>query len=467
MAFEDLIKDGIVTIEGDKENLTALEKIVRINWLLRQYKEAFEKMTSVDILHLKVGENDISFDDIVTKYHERKSVFVVQRVGNQGEVVSQTPMLFALRFSQSVHTIPLTTVIVTESGNIQLHRGSLERTDDGKVDFYLDTTLVVDYDVVAEIVDEFPDVKGDIESLFETVTSLDNAIDGLTSRMVAAEENIDDINDTITAITPKVNRALLTPISTPTEKLLTGVDETNSQMMVKLGEGLELDGTTSPFTLNATGGSGGDNVVIYEGYIDFDDNALRMSPITAQTIIDTVNSGKTVIIMAEGAETTGHTTTYVFVVDYVDDAGSSSGYSFSTSVSNGLKVVANGVSHDTTIFNILSKNRSIITNAVDSIEGYIKANGEYVSDVGFRCLTLPVRNLKSIKYTGTIKYSQIYMAVFRDINGNGISTYMQATTEQAYQNHDIPINILAYDVSIMWYAPTAGDNAKYIIDEIE
>lgn len=46
-----------------------------------------------------------------------------------------------------------------------------------------------------------------------------------------------------------MNRALVTPISAPTEKELVGVGTGNEQIMFKVGGGLAIEGTTSPFTL--------------------------------------------------------------------------------------------------------------------------------------------------------------------------------------------------------------------------
>lgn len=47
---------------------------------------------------------------------------------------------------------------------------------------------------------------------------------------------------------------LVAPSSTPTEKLATGVDESNSQVMYKFGEGITVEGDTSPYTIKASGG---------------------------------------------------------------------------------------------------------------------------------------------------------------------------------------------------------------------
>lgn len=60
----------------------------------------------------------------------------------------------------------------------------------------------------------------------------------------------------------KLEKALVTPVTTPTEKELVGVGTANEQIMIKVGSGLSLSGETSPFTLNSSGGGSG--TVIFE-----------------------------------------------------------------------------------------------------------------------------------------------------------------------------------------------------------
>lgn len=57
----------------------------------------------------------------------------------------------------------------------------------------------------------------------------------------------------------KVDRALVTPLSTPTSESIVAVDTGNSQIQIHIGDGLELSGDTSPYTLKATGGGGDSN----------------------------------------------------------------------------------------------------------------------------------------------------------------------------------------------------------------
>lgn len=60
----------------------------------------------------------------------------------------------------------------------------------------------------------------------------------------------------------KIDKALQIPSSTPTEKRIVAVDTGNQQIQIKLGEGLSLEGSTSPFTLKSQGG-----IKIYEHFI--------------------------------------------------------------------------------------------------------------------------------------------------------------------------------------------------------
>lgn len=59
------------------------------------------------------------------------------------------------------------------------------------------------------------------------------------------------VNSGITAAL--VNRTILAPVSAPSEKVLLGVDTTNSEVQYKLGVGLATDESTSPYTLDVKG----------------------------------------------------------------------------------------------------------------------------------------------------------------------------------------------------------------------
>lgn len=47
----------------------------------------------------------------------------------------------------------------------------------------------------------------------------------------------------------KLGKALVSPLTAPTEKELVGVDTGNAQIMAKVGNGLKMGGTTSPYEL--------------------------------------------------------------------------------------------------------------------------------------------------------------------------------------------------------------------------
>lgn len=50
-------------------------------------------------------------------------------------------------------------------------------------------------------------------------------------------------------VVAKIERALLTPIATPATKQIAGVNTSKEQIMFNIGEGLEIVGSTSPFTI--------------------------------------------------------------------------------------------------------------------------------------------------------------------------------------------------------------------------
>lgn len=53
----------------------------------------------------------------------------------------------------------------------------------------------------------------------------------------------------------KLEKSLVTPVVVPTEKEIVGVGTSNEQIMFKIGDGLSVDGETSPFTLKSLGGA--------------------------------------------------------------------------------------------------------------------------------------------------------------------------------------------------------------------
>lgn len=65
-------------------------------------------------------------------------------------------------------------------------------------------------------------------------------------------EKIEQLETTLTELTPDIMRSLKTPMSKPTSTELVAVDNTNAQIMLEIGDGL----TVVNGTLNASGGNG-------------------------------------------------------------------------------------------------------------------------------------------------------------------------------------------------------------------
>lgn len=75
----------------------------------------------------------------------------------------------------------------------------------------------------------------------------------LESFAVELDLRLENVEETLTEITPKVDRALLLPVATPTEIELVGVNTAREQERIKLGDGLTYDSETK--RINASGGS--------------------------------------------------------------------------------------------------------------------------------------------------------------------------------------------------------------------
>lgn len=72
------------------------------------------------------------------------------------------------------------------------------------------------------------------------------------------DDRISELENTVTELTPDVMRALKTPMARPTTTEIVAVDNTNSQAMLSIGDGLTIENDT----LKVTGGSGGGVQVI-------------------------------------------------------------------------------------------------------------------------------------------------------------------------------------------------------------
>lgn len=112
-------------------------------------------------------------------------------------------------------------------------------------------------------------------STYETKTNVNT----LAGRVTTVEGDITEIDQDIidlengkqdklsTQQISNINRALVTPVSTPTIKEIVGIGTDNSQIRIQLDEDtLEFDGTTSPFTLKAKPQSG---AFSYVGMLQF------------------------------------------------------------------------------------------------------------------------------------------------------------------------------------------------------
>lgn len=83
-----------------------------------------------------------------------------------------------------------------------------------------------------------------------TTDKLESVLEGSESVVIDLNQEGDKLQARLdNDVTNAINRSLKTPLVTPTEKMLVGVDTSNSQAMFKIGAGLEATGFTSPFTL--------------------------------------------------------------------------------------------------------------------------------------------------------------------------------------------------------------------------
>lgn len=80
-----------------------------------------------------------------------------------------------------------------------------------------------------------------------TGTEIDNAVDKCENL-----ESVENINNTVA-------RALKIPVSALSDNELVGVGTMTDQIRIQLGDGLELTGSTSPYTLR---------VVAYDGTVE-------------------------------------------------------------------------------------------------------------------------------------------------------------------------------------------------------
>ena len=109
---------------------------------------------------------------------------------------------------------------------------------------------------------------------------------GVSPQDVDARGHITSVGGLTPEQAAKLDKALVSPLTAPLEKEIVGVGTGNEQIMVKVGDGLELSGATSPYTLKADGSSGGLELI---GYADF-----TVTPDTTSGYTMTLYEGKTV-----------------------------------------------------------------------------------------------------------------------------------------------------------------------------
>ena len=98
------------------------------------------------------------------------------------------------------------------------------------------------------------------QKLIDFVKKLSNLI-GFSGSKIEVGNNL-EVDGDVTADGGDISlsnlngRALKTPLTAPLENTLVGVGTGNEQIQVKIGEGLQLEGDTSPYTLKSAGGGG-------------------------------------------------------------------------------------------------------------------------------------------------------------------------------------------------------------------
>lgn len=126
--------------------------------------------------------------------------------------------------------------------------------------------------------------------------------------------------------------------------------------------------------------------------------------------------------------------------------------------------VRNQISDIHTVLNTLKTLQHYKLYGINGSTGYCNSSGVITSteNTNYKHYILPVAGLSDLYFTGKIRYTAMNAAVFRDADGNALSTYIAGTSaEQTYTNEQIPINYSAYDVVISFWKPT---NNNYFID---
>lgn len=130
----------------------------------------------------------------------------------------------------------------------------------------------------------------DIQNLQSQISTKANqsSLDTTNQNVSQNTSRISSIETTLTEITPNVMRALKTPISAPSSTELVGVDGSNAQTMIGIGDGLSIENGT----LKATGG--GSDVIV--------DSALSTTstnPVQNKVVTEAIKQNETDISSLE------------------------------------------------------------------------------------------------------------------------------------------------------------------------
>lgn len=133
----------------------------------------------------------------------------------------------------------------------------------------------------------------------------------LASLMEGSESIVVDLNEDATAVElhldyevmQKIERALMLPLATPTEQKLVGIDNTNTQNLLSVGDGLTIENGT----IKAVGGGGG-GTKLYK-------HNVKSSNITDKTFV-IINVNATSLSGSNPAQFAGAS----FICGYVTDA---------------------------------------------------------------------------------------------------------------------------------------------------
>lgn len=157
------------------------------------------------------------------------------------------------------------------------------------------------------------------------------------------ELNSVDLGETLNEITPKVMRALLTPVSAPTKTELVAVDDGNAQTMIEIGEGLSLENGV----LKATGASDSGEYVTTKKKILAKNNFGLSFPIT---LSEAVQSGDIIEIRSSSSIYRVMVSSFPQSIDTSDLEAVEGSSSYNTAVFRGkIQISADGTQITSTL----------------------------------------------------------------------------------------------------------------------